>query len=248
MHRQFSQLIESAVVGLIIFGSTIAMQAKELTFESARTRTHLLELFTSEGCSSCPPAEAWLSKLKDEPGLWRDFVPVAFHVTYWDHLGWRDSFASKLWTARQHAYAARWKASSVYTPGFVLNGREWRERGVPAGAKEDAGVLKVIAEDDLVKASFAATAPNARRRELHVARLGFDLTTNVKAGENSGRKLLHDFVVLSIATVPLNSDGTELRLPASVAKTLAGSREAIAAWVTEAGDLAPLQAVGGWLR
>ncbi|MDQ3115241.1 MAG: DUF1223 domain-containing protein [Verrucomicrobiota bacterium] len=76
-------------------------------------RTHLLELFTSEGCSSCPPAEAWLSKLKDDPGLWRDFVPLAFHVDYWDRLGWRDPFASKVWTSRQYEYSARWKSSNV---------------------------------------------------------------------------------------------------------------------------------------
>ncbi len=233
---------------LIVAGAT-EMEGKEVTFESGRTRAHLLELFTSEGCSSCPPADAWFSKLKDEPGLWRDFVPIAFHVTYWDHLGWRDPFASKLWTARQHAYAARWKSSSVYTPGFVLNGREWRDRAVPAGGKEDAGVLKItVADNDVVKASFAGTEAGSPRHELHVARLGFDLNTNVKAGENRGRKLLHDFVVLSLATTPLKAEGTELRVPPAMAKTPAGSRAAIAAWVTKAGDLEPLQAVGGWLR
>jgi hypothetical protein len=61
----------------------------ELVFESTDPQTPLLELYTSEGCSSCPPAEAWRARLKDAPGLWRDFVPVAFHVDYWDHLGWR---------------------------------------------------------------------------------------------------------------------------------------------------------------
>jgi len=60
-----------------------------------------------------PPAEAWLSKLKDEPRLWQDFVPLAFHVDYWDRLGWRDPFASKAWSARQYEYSARWESSSV---------------------------------------------------------------------------------------------------------------------------------------
>src|SRR5205814_363291 len=59
--------------------------------ESGPQKTHLLELYTSEGCSSCPPAESWMSKLKAEPRLWKDFVPVAFHVDYWDRLGWRHS-------------------------------------------------------------------------------------------------------------------------------------------------------------
>ncbi len=102
------------------------LPAADVALESGPMKTHLLELFTSEGCSSCPPAEAWLSKLKDDAGLWRDFVPLAFHVDYWDRPGWRDPFASKVWTARQYEYSARWKSSNVYTPGFVLDGREWR--------------------------------------------------------------------------------------------------------------------------
>ena len=115
----------------------------ETTFMSKPNRAHLLELFTSEGCSSCPPAEAWLSKLKDAPGLWTDFVPLAFHVDYWDRLGWRDPFAAKAWTARQYQYSAFWKSSSVYTPGFVLDGREWRNSGVPSASSETPGVLKI---------------------------------------------------------------------------------------------------------
>src|SRR6266480_7047743 len=109
-------------------------RAGEQRFESGAQKTHLLELFTSEGCSSCPPAEAWLSKLKAQPRLWKDFVPLAFHVDYWDHLGWRDPFAAKEWTARQHQYSASWKSESVYTPGFVLDGREWQDRTVPVSS------------------------------------------------------------------------------------------------------------------
>src|SRR3954454_1449306 len=90
----------------------LSASAEEIVFESKPARTHLIELFTSEGCSSCPPAEAWLSKLKTEPQLWRDFVPVAFHVDYWGHLGWRDPFASKIWTARQYEYSSCWKSGS----------------------------------------------------------------------------------------------------------------------------------------
>ena len=83
------------VILMLAFGIPLMAQAGDKTFESGPQRTHLLELFTSEGCSSCPPAEAWLSKLKADPRLWKDFVPLAFHVDYWDHLGWRDPFAAK---------------------------------------------------------------------------------------------------------------------------------------------------------
>src|SRR4029077_9083235 len=65
------------------------------TFESGDTQSSLIELFTSEGCSSCPPAEKWLSALKSSSDLWKKAVPVAFHVDYWDHLGWRDRFANQ---------------------------------------------------------------------------------------------------------------------------------------------------------
>jgi len=73
--------------------ATLTAQAADRVFETGPQKTHLIELFTSQGCSSCPPAEAWLSKLKNEPGLWKNFVPLAFHVDYWDRLGWRDPFA-----------------------------------------------------------------------------------------------------------------------------------------------------------
>ncbi len=212
-------------------------------------RTHLLELFTSEGCSSCPPAEAWLSKLKDDAGLWRDFVPLAFHVDYWDRLGWRDPFASKVWTARQYEYSARWKSGSVYTPGFVLDGREWRNNGVPPPSADAAGVFKVaIANSEVVRATFQPASGDDKPLELHVARLGFGLNVSVKAGENRGRKLLHDFVVLSLETAEMNRGKAELRAPAPLGPGAASARSAIVAWVTEPGQLEPIQAVGGWLR
>src|SRR5689334_522273 len=96
------------------------------TFESGETRNVLIELFTSEGCSSCPAAEKWLGALKSNQDLWRKIVPVAFHVDYWDRLGWRDRFAKPEFTARQQRYAAAWGGDAVYTPGFVINGKEWR--------------------------------------------------------------------------------------------------------------------------
>jgi hypothetical protein len=239
MRRRLLVLVMSVAAGL-------SAQAADLTLESPRSRTHLLELFTSEGCSSCPPAEAWLSKLKDDPRLWREFVPLAFHVDYWDRLGWRDPFAAKQWTARQYGYSASWQSSSVYTPGFVLDGREWRDRSLPSSPDEEAGVLKIASRDgDVITANFTPAGRAGSAYDVHVARLGFDLAINVKAGENSGRKLLHDFVVLSLADAPLNGGSAELRL-APIAAKETPPREAIAAWVTERGKLEPLQAVGGW--
>src|ERR1700693_5887101 len=80
----FIQMRASLIFFMLAFVFTA--RASDYAFESRPQKTHLIELFTSQGCSSCPPAEAWLSKLKSEPGLWKDFVPIAFHVDYWDRL------------------------------------------------------------------------------------------------------------------------------------------------------------------
>lgn len=86
------------------------------------TAGHLVELYTSEGCSSCPPADRWLRNLPARD----DVVALAFHVDYWDYLGWRDRFADSRFTDRQRAMAARAGSGTVYTPEVALDGREWR--------------------------------------------------------------------------------------------------------------------------
>jgi hypothetical protein len=229
---------------IVIFalGFAFHTQAADRIFASGPQRTHLLELFTSQGCSSCPPAEAWLSKLKGEPRLWKDFVPVAFHVDYWDRLGWRDPFAAKEWTARQYQYSANWKSESVYTPGFVLDGRELRDRTVPTSSNDKPGVLKLLVTNDKIIAGFVPTNGGMQDVDLHVAALGFDLMTKVTAGENTGRNLRQDFIVLSLAHQKIVDGKAEVSLNADM------HAGAIAAWITPPNQLEPIQAVGGWLR
>jgi len=211
-------------------------------FTSGEGRTHLLELYTSEGCSSCPPAEAWLGGLRAAPGLWRDFVPVAFHVVYWDHLGWRDRFASKEYTARQYAYSAAWGSATVYTPGWVLDGGEWRQSAPPPASTDKAGRLAVeYADDGTCRVKFAA----AGDYEVHVALLGGGITSGVKVGENEGRTLHHEFVALALATAPLRDGAAELKLPRADDQGV--TRHALAVWITRRGDPKPVQATGGWV-
>lgn len=230
-------------IGFILFlAAALTARAGDFAFESGPQKTQLIELFTSQGCSSCPPAEAWLSKLKNEPRLWKDFVPVAFHVDYWDRLGWRDPFAAKEWTARQYQYSEIWKSESVYTPGFVLDGREWMGRTVPGAATEKPGILKLSIKDQKIAAEFASNSSETKDFDLHVAQLGFDLTTRVGAGENSGRNLKQDFVVLSQANEKMPGGKTEFAFnPDPRAK-------AVAAWITAPNLIEPIQAVGGWLK
>lgn len=205
----------------------------------------LLELFTSEGCSSCPPAEAWLSAERDDPGLWREFVPVSWHVNYWDNLGWKDRFSSPAFTERQYRYREAWRADTVYTPCFVRDGREWQPRAGFAGASNAPGVLTVTYDGANVRAEWspaAAAATGAKPVEIHVALLGAGVRSKVAAGENRGATLTHDFVALALVHGPADRD---IALPS---RPVAGvERYALAAWVTRRGDPTPLQATGGWL-
>ena len=232
---------------LLAMAAVFSAHAGEIVFESKPVRTHLIELYTSEGCSSCLPAEEWMSGLKNQARLWQDIVPVAFHVDYWDHLGWRDPFAAKIWTERQADYSVRWKKESVYTPAFVLDGKEWQYGKLPEAATETPGVLKITMNGDRVSAAFKASPSAAGRYDIHVARLGFSLTADVTAGENNGRKMSHDFVVLGLTNETMKAGTKELQLPASSTKSTIDPRTAIAAWITPAGQIEPIQAVGGWV-
>ena len=149
----------AAVMMVIWLAAGYVFASEPKTFESGDTQSSLIELFTSEGCSSCPPAEKWLSALKSSSDLWKKAVPVAFHVDYWDHLGWRDRFAKPEFTSRQHRYAAAWGGDSVYTPSFVVNGKEWRDwfggNAMPITSTK-VGVLRVsLGDDGKVSATFA---------------------------------------------------------------------------------------------
>lgn len=230
-----------SLLGLLCLAMPALAAPQEFT--SASTRTHLIELFTSEGCSSCPPAEAWLGKLRRENGLWRDFVPVAWHVDYWDRLGWKDRFASREGTQRQYDYADGWKSASVYTPCFVLDGREWRERAkAPPASQENVGVLRATYGAGKLAVRFDAPEPGAY--QAHVVVLALGIGSKVTRGENRGRELHHDFVATSPPVhAPLRDGRAELDL---ARPKIAGVSEfALAVWITRPGELRPQQATGG---
>jgi len=228
------------------------MTAADNQFASGPQQTALVELYTSEGCSSCPPAEAWLSRQKDNPGLWKQLVPVAFHVDYWDRLGWRDRFSSKEWTERQSRYAALWGSESVYTPAVVVNGREqrgWSGASLSQPSEKQPGILAATTSDGKTFAiEFHPAKNEATDWDAHMALLGSEISTNVRAGENSGRNLKHDFVVLDLEQTEMKSDAASQRVSLTIkAPVETGSRKAVAIWVTRRGQLAPVQATGGWL-
>jgi hypothetical protein len=243
-----SQILLVLAAGVVAFGSA---RADQLRFESGEKRVAFVELFTSEGCSSCPPAERTLSTLITHPSLWKTFVPVAFHVNYWDNLGWKDRLASVEFTQRQHTYASGWNSDTVYTPEFVLNGREWRWSGADTLAhqsSETPGVLSVLQNrvGDNFVVTFNSTKPMTGHPIAHVALIGFGLTSDVARGENAGRKLRHDFVALAHHEAELQ--GSPLRAELKLDENRADSHpRAIAAWVSIGNDPTPIQATGGWI-
>jgi hypothetical protein len=227
--------------------------AASLTFSSQEQRTALIELYTSEGCSSCPPADRWLSRLKDDPRLWKQIVPVAFHVDYWNYLGWRDRFADARFSKRQGEYQQHHYLQTVYTPGVMKNGREWRGWSygdIPLFSHVDqAGILKITIGDENAGAEFLPAHRGLSRLTLNLALLGSDLSTRVATGENAGKILRHDFVVLDFQQfTQAGQDGQfHWKLP-GLLKRPRQEKSAIALWVTAVGDPTPLQAAGGWLK
>jgi hypothetical protein len=160
---------------------------------SGATAPTVVELYTSEGCSSCPPADRWLSQLKARP----DLLPLAFHVTYWDSLGWPDRYALPEATARQRELANLAGSSQVYTPQVRVDGRDWRswpQLPAPSSAVPLLA-LNLQREGETVTASIPAAANSAARYSGYWAVVEDGHITQVRAGENAGETLRHDHVV-----------------------------------------------------
>ncbi len=113
----------SLLISVFLVTAPTISTAAECSAKSGVKSVPLLELYTSEGCSSCPPADKWLSNLKPSPDK---LIPLAFHVDYWDYIGWKDRFSKAEYSDRQRKTAAFGGAGFVYTPQFVFNGRDFR--------------------------------------------------------------------------------------------------------------------------
>jgi len=207
---------------LILTAASTGADAASCTADSGARRVALLELYTSEGCDSCPPADRWVSTL---PGRGLDpgrVVTLGFHVDYWNYLGWSDPFAKADYSARQRAASQRNRAPVVYTPQLLLNGADYR-RGL---FKDDIAdrinavnqdqpaariTLKIMTGSAELSVQGTAVVPEVSRRENAQAYLAVyenNLATAVPAGENRGKRLRHDFVVRALAgPFPLNAGG-----------------------------------------
>ncbi|HEX2223688.1 MAG TPA: DUF1223 domain-containing protein [Thermoanaerobaculia bacterium] len=172
----------------------------------------VLELFTSQGCSSCPPADRLLSKLERNPRLAGKVIPLSFHVDYWNYIGWTDPFSSPRWSERQRAYGRAFRSNRIYTPQLVVNGQsecvgsneaEVMRRVGRALAAEPAGRVNLSVQpagnDGQLRLQVEALIARASKKEgnldLWVAIYETGLTTPVGSGENASRTLKNDYVV-----------------------------------------------------
>ena len=221
---------------------------KEIT--SGKFQTLLIELYTSEGCSSCPPADRWINSLYEHKNLWKEFVPIKFHVDYWNYLGWKDPFSQKDFTKRQKRYSKEWKSNQIYTPGFVVNGTEWKYLIPPKLASSKflrPGVLKAKRrKNNKFNVSFNSENFKSRKLKIFGAVIGHGLPSHIKRGENMGTKFQHNFVVLDIKSQVVNSRSGKYKTQFEFQSPKLSPKEySVAFWVTHIGNLRPIQAVGG---
>lgn len=215
-------------------------------FESGPAQVSLLELYTSEGCSSCPPAEQWLSAISRNSQLWKAVVPVAFHVDYWDNAAWRDRFSNREFTQRQNSYVSTWGSGSAYTPAFVLNGAEWRGWGrtLPVAGGPPVGKLLVVVNGGHLNVSYSPLQPGGSYT-AEIVPLKMNATSHVTGGENHGRTLTDQFIAINLVRTSLRQSGDSFGADISCPTDQA---DALAVWVTHSGSLIPVQAAGGLLR
>ncbi len=185
--------------------SLSAYAGEPIEISSGDRQTAVVELYTSEGCSSCPPADRWLSRLVDTPKDELNVLALAFHVDYWDYLGWKDRFSSAEYTRRQRHLGANNLQRTIYTPEFFVNGMEARGAGKiidkiqQANQRKAPLELKLTVSRDESGLLLELHSPGDRSTvgQIHHRYLVYenDLSTDVKHGENSGETLNHQQVV-----------------------------------------------------
>ncbi len=195
------RLIHRSALALLSLGASASATAQAVaaapscSARSAALAPTVVELYTSEGCNSCPPADRWLSRLKAEPNA----VALAFHVDYWDRLGWKDRFASPAYTQRQAQQQPFSGARFSYTPQVTIDGADrpdWPRANVAARDRGAAPVQIALAGDGRrFTATVASPAGAPARLAAYWAVTEQGHVSAVKAGENEGVTLTHDFVV-----------------------------------------------------
>lgn len=236
-----------AMAAVAVAGFAARQSAVAAANESGVRQPVLVELFTSEGCSSCPPADALLTRLDaTQPVAGAQVIVLSEHVTYWDHLGWRDPFSLEAMTEHQQQYSARFGLDDVYTPQAVVDGAAQLvgsdERGLrraveqaAAAPKEELSIDSAELSGDSVQFSVRGGANTKSRKTMLIAALAQDSAqSTVARGENAGRSLRHVAVVRAMKemgrdvedgrALTLKASGTKLTEPVRLVVFLADSR------------------------
>lgn len=205
MQDTLSQVSQLTVIvsAVVLAGVAIQANAETQTFKSGENLASVVELFTSEGCSSCPPADEYLSRLEDRLGSDAEVIPLAFHVDYWNYLGWEDPFSKAKYTKRQRRLSALNKQRTIYTPAFIVDGKISRSHAIAKNVRaSNAGNAKADIElqldQSVIPRQAKITVENIEKSSdsvLYVALYENDIVRRIENGENRGRTLHHDYVV-----------------------------------------------------
>ena len=185
----------------------------------------VMELFTSQGCSSCPPADALLAEYSKSNN--EGIIPLSFHVDYWNRLGWKDPFSNSAYSERQQWYSRYLPQGSVYTPQLIVNGRGEAvgnnrnlvkglvDKALTANSSESISVDNIVIEKNAI--NFHYTSVNTSKDDvLNIALVQREVTTHIKAGENDGVTITNHNVVRSFSTQPISGVGSgQVNLPES---------------------------------
>lgn len=245
-------------LALLLAVAAMPVESAKCDARSGPHTAALVELYTSEGCNSCPPADRWLRSLGEKGGAPGRVVPLALHVDYWDYIGWKDPFAQKRFSDRQRRLAGVHRSRVVYTPQVMLQGRDFRGWHSGAFAREVAAInarppkasielqLDTGRADTLGVEVRAELLEGARPADavLYLARYQSGLASSVAAGENRGRRLEHDYVVVDWAgPIPLKAGKAAASRSFRLSSGTARGRAGAAAFVQDRRTALVLQAL-----
>lgn len=239
------QKFQATLAAILIIISTSLVAEDAMSVTSPTHRVALLELYTSEGCNSCPAAEKWLGQLTSKGYSSDKVIPIALHVDYWDYLGWRDIYSDRRHSQRQQQHVQRNKLATAYTPQLILNGKNLRPSRLLKGRLKiinaQTASIKIelsalmLENNQLAVTSHIYPVQNSaiEAKILFLALVEDDIDSNIKSGENAGRTLKHNGVTRSLLEpVSLNSDkATKIERIISIPKDANQDKLSIVAFV-----------------
>ncbi|WP_070966361.1 DUF1223 domain-containing protein [Vibrio sonorensis] len=229
-------------MGLLLMSTLAHSLAGGQVWTHSGQPAQVIELFTSQGCSSCPPADKYLSKLTHDPKLWVDTIPIAYHVDYWNYLGWKDPFSQPQFSQLQRLYRAYDIVGSVYTPSFVVDGKEWRgffnwlNRTLPKNDQLASDQLTLTRNETTFTLSFESN----ELLDATIVFISHPHSQKIPAGENKGKTLTYNFVALDRQQSRSKEGKWVFKWEGQLTDVAF-----VAAWISKPGSFEKLQTVGG---